>query len=487
METVPTSNKLSKTKKSLKNTISSLTKMFTSKPQTIRNSPTLNYEESKKINKDLEKYNKSGLEKISSFCTLAMSETMFYLYLFKKYKTNCFLYEEFMDTQNYFGLSIKIQETYSAADNIEMDTYFDTVARQFVDCIKRGTEILIIPIKIRFIAYEEDSSAHANLLIYRKNLNQIEHFEPHGSYLHDESVDKYLMINIRSKITFLLEKFVSNVNKYLGDPPIQFIRSHIVCPSVQGFQFREEKYSNLIKTADEPIGYCVLWSMFFTELCLKNPTIPSRTLLKYIFDKLNAMSRVEQGNYLKNIIRGYSNLVNKKIKKYFTMFNRGKEVTAKTIDEMYDDGLIFDYMQQAIQKYIDLELQLITNETNKEEIQNKMNELEKDVLKYHQKHLTNRSKILVDEHQQYPEKMDQLLFLKTHNRFNNLMSLTPQSNEFYTPKSNILRSNEFYTPKSYTPRSSKKSKKHSSPSYSKKHSSKKHSVKNSHTLKANKK
>ena len=40
-------------------------------------------------------------------------------------------------------------------------------------------EWLLIFIPVQLLLPQGD--AHANVLIYRKNLNQIEHFEPHGS------------------------------------------------------------------------------------------------------------------------------------------------------------------------------------------------------------------------------------------------------------------------------------------------------------------
>ena len=47
-----------------------------------------------------------------------------------------------------------------------------------------------------------------------------------------------------------------------------------------------ESSSSFIKIIGEPIGYCAAWSMFFTELCLKNPEIPSSTLINYIFNTI---------------------------------------------------------------------------------------------------------------------------------------------------------------------------------------------------------
>lgn len=93
-----------------------------------------------------------------------------------------------------------------------------------------------------------------------------------------------------------------------------------VCPYSKGLQNIESVQSNLIKTADEPVGYCSAWSMFFTELSLKNPEIPSSTLLNYVYEKFQNMTAVEQGNYLRSIIRGYSIFIDEKIEKYFSIF-----------------------------------------------------------------------------------------------------------------------------------------------------------------------
>jgi len=254
----------------------------------------------KKIDAKLKSLNKTGTEKILTFIGSNEVEAMFYLYLFKKYKSNCFLHDKFLK-QRILGMSILINDKYKPLETGEIQIQLDSLSKILVDCIKNNdTKIIIVPVQLRF----PDGSGHANVLIYRKNLNQIEHFEPHGQnyYREKDATDNKI-------IERWMKFFVSKINeklKLIKKPEVKFIESSEVCPYIDGLQ-NLESWSNLTKLAVEPLGYCAAWSMFFTELCLKNPEIPSSTLMNYIFEILrDNMSYAEKMDYLKRVIRGYS-------------------------------------------------------------------------------------------------------------------------------------------------------------------------------------
>jgi hypothetical protein len=156
-------------------------------------------------------------------------------------------------------------------------------------------------------------TCHANLLVYRKNTNEIEHFEPHGRRFLGEH---YGIVN--DKLTEFLEEAILQLNKIFKDEgtkmsPIVLIKAHNVCPRM-GLQVLEEK-SAFPKNPKEPGGYCSAWSMFFAELCLKNPEISSRLIYEAIMKKGELYRN--QPNYFKSVIRGYTCFINKKIYKYF--------------------------------------------------------------------------------------------------------------------------------------------------------------------------
>jgi len=240
-------------------------------------------------------------------------QNMFYIYLFKKYKDKCFVRDI-----NHGGLGMTFyvtenkQNTKLAREAVaEKQTHLNILADNLVSCIKnKNVEITIIPVTI-----SAPRGSHANLLIYRKKLNHIEHFEPHGKYFGG----KQNILSIQIKNT--LNDFVSKINekmKTTKETQIKFIESSNVCPRIEGLQAMEAM-STLPKLKVEPFGYCIAWSLFFAELCLKNPEIPSSDLLTYIFNVLDSMEKIEQMNYLKNVIRGYAVIINEKIEKYFSI------------------------------------------------------------------------------------------------------------------------------------------------------------------------
>ena len=241
----------------------------------------------KKIDDKLKELKKTGTSKILNFAGSAAVETMFYLYLFKKYKSNCFLHDENLK-RRFLGMSIYINPEYDSKQKMETENQLVTLAEQFIVCAKKDTKIIIIPVQLIF----PDGGGHANVLIYRKNLNQIEHFEPHGRKFarnYDDTNNKI--------IDRWMKYFVSEINirlRILKKTEVKLIESSEVCPYMEGLQNLESMSEFIILANVEPPGYCAAWSMFFTELCLKNPDIPSSTLMNYIFNTLQSMSNIEK-------------------------------------------------------------------------------------------------------------------------------------------------------------------------------------------------
>ena len=307
----------------------------------------------KKIDTKLNSLKKIGTEKILTFVGSNEVEAMFYLYLFKKYKSNCFLHDK-NSTRRTLGMSILINETYEPQEVIEIQDQLDSLSKILVDCITNNdTKIIIIPVQLYF----SDGGGHANVLIYRKNLNQIEHFEPHGqkfSRNHDNVVNKIIEKWIK---LFVLK--INAILQLIKKPEIKFIESSEICPYIDGLQ-NLESWSNLTTIADvEPLGYCAAWSMFFTELCLKNPEITSLLLMNYIFEFLrDNMSNSEKNNYLKSVIRGYSVFINQKINKYFSIFfNYG--LTIQKVKNLPPSDL--NNFRHILRYLISIEMNLSTN------------------------------------------------------------------------------------------------------------------------------
>jgi hypothetical protein len=284
--------------------------------------------------------NNANLQKFSS---LPIVESLFNLYLFKKYKSGCVL---LVDKQYYItGVSM-----YTQFPNYNLEIY-DTVSTQIVDCIKRGTKLIIIPLCLVFGNY----SAHANILIYRQATNELEHFEPHGRKFMGEIAERKL-------IKYEIDVFVSIFNvhlKHAGFNEVEFIESSKVCPYAKGFQRLEGAVPNKKYAIG---GYCGAWSMLFTELALANPSLSSREIIEIVYDRAGGLLG---GQYLKNVIEGYSDHISDKINKYYSiLFN--KVMTTAEIqcrdDLATDDEKIV--IMDEFRFIVDLEMELIMSNTS---------------------------------------------------------------------------------------------------------------------------
>ena len=126
--------------------------------------------------------------------------------------------------------------------------------------------------------------------------------------------------NIEDKRSIVpqLKSFIDMLNSNLikiKKKPVTLISSDVVCPYIYGLQGLESA-SKQVKYLIQGKGYCAAWSMFFTELVLKNPTVPTNELLNIIISKFDKNIE-KQSNYLRQIIVGYVNLIHNKIEKYF--------------------------------------------------------------------------------------------------------------------------------------------------------------------------
>lgn len=280
-------------------------------------SDKINYDAAiaKKMDKIFQSYNK--LEPFTSSFYLS---NLFYLYLFKKYKMECHMPNRNEKEKLHFFLDISDhskEEWFYAFRGFQIDA-IKLTAKYVSKCITSGIKILIIPLTIQM-----SEGAHANLLIYRANTGVIEHFEPHGrefggrgSAYVNQTLNSYL-----EQFVKLINKDVKANNKTLNEdqeklPKITLIKAHDTCPEIRGVQALEERSVIPKNTLIEPQGYCEAWSMFFTELCLKNPEMSSREIYTAIMDKTQLYDN--KNNYLRNIIRGYTAFINNKIAKHFS-------------------------------------------------------------------------------------------------------------------------------------------------------------------------
>jgi hypothetical protein len=305
---------------------------------------------SKSVEHSLDYLNRKG-ETIFDFAGSDYVESLFYLYLLKKYKSDC--YVGMQNKGRRLGFSIDIKVNYTPKEMKSMEEYFNEVASQVADCIIRGKSIIIIPLQIKV-----SDGYHANVLIYRKNNNELEHFEPHGKFYNFRESEGYIE-KTKDKLFNLFVKMINIelIRSRHKMPPIKYTKSNDVCPYLQGMQ-NLEAISLFKKTKQEPGGYCVAWSMFFTELCLKNPEIPSSLLLDNIYDKL--FKTKNASDYLKKVIRGYSGIIYEKFTKMLSIFFKEK-VTISMIIELSNSDKVSDRIrskrpQSILNLLIELEI-----------------------------------------------------------------------------------------------------------------------------------
>lgn len=251
--------------------------------------------------------------------------TLYYFYLFSKYHMGCStISRESNDVGIYINLNLEEDDDLEEeginimAENIKF----------IASCIISGSQpLIVIPIFFK----TSGSAGHVNILIYRRAENIFEHFEPHGKFFSGKE-----RMRVIEKLDLLFYHFIEDLNRELREvvndrPLIRMVDSNDICPMLNGVQSLEES-SKLKKMPIEPLGYCMLWCLFFTELCLINPLISSDAIYTSIMSKTLLQDENDQGDYLRNIIRGYSNHVNNKIVKHFSPIF-GTQLTTVKIDK----------------------------------------------------------------------------------------------------------------------------------------------------------
>jgi hypothetical protein len=228
-------------------------------------------------------------------------DTFFYLYLFNKYKQKCVIKNTGLTSNETLGIELQIKDNMPFNKMTQYFEYLNTISEQIIECIKNNVDNIIIPLYLKFT----NNTGHANVLIYRKKNNTIEHFEPNSS-ISNAIIDKKV------------SEFINILNDNLNEnnlPTISLVKSNVVCP-YEGLQTLEVTYSSIEYKDIEGNGYCAAWSMFFTELVLKNPNLSSNELINIIFSKLDE-DKIKRSNYLRKVITGYVNIIYEKIEKYF--------------------------------------------------------------------------------------------------------------------------------------------------------------------------
>ena len=275
----------------------------------------------------LESYNERGQQFAAEgihYSPITLLTSISNLYLIKKYNTNCFMYGNKGNDENFiyggFVFNFSPGQIDLPIERIIPDMLAQINGKNllfqidnFLNCIKNGNPVIVIPLLLQFA----DGTHHANMLIYRQNLNTIEHFEPHGSFLD-------LRSDYGDKMTIILQLLIDKINEINSSSKSRFFNvlpnnirllpSNVVCIRGRGLQAIQ---SQLASFSIEGAGYCQMWSLLFAEMALLNPTMSSTDILEYIYSMLG---RQDGPVFLSNIIRGYVSMLGDEISLYLSKY-----------------------------------------------------------------------------------------------------------------------------------------------------------------------
>jgi hypothetical protein len=289
---------------------------------------------------------------IYAFAGASFVESLSYLYLLNKYKSKCFAKSGegniTRKSGRILGISIPLKINYSKDDEIDLKKQFDEISVTLVNCIKRGEKTIIIPLN-----YFRGLGGHANMLILRIDKKELEHFEPHGGeYVGNEK----LQLSAKKVLLF----FVNILNKELKKenlPEVKYTDASQVCPYISGLQELESMSKLPKKVKLEGGGYCAAWSIFFAELCLKNPQMTSSELLDSIY---NYLTTKESGpDYLKRVIRGYAGVITEQVNIYLSIFFKGKTTVIVLLNNL--SSVTMMKLQDVMNILVDLETYILIN------------------------------------------------------------------------------------------------------------------------------
>lgn len=297
---------------------------------------------------DLEEQGKS----IYSFAGVHFVVTLAYLYLLNKYQSKCFTRSSAgIFSSKYgalLGLIFPLKLNFTKQEESELTKQFKDISIILANCVKRGENTIIIP-----LSYLRGTSGHANVLILRANKGELEHFEPQIEGLVE---NQRLQEKAKQIITF----FVNILNKEFKKenlPQIKYVDASEVCPYISGLQDLEVLSKLSKKGKSDPGGYCLAWSLFFTELCLKNPDISSSELLDNIYNYLTTKS--SGPDYLKGVIRGYAGFITQQVETYLSIFFKRKLTVRQIVD--IESKATHKILDEVLNIIVDLETYIAMN------------------------------------------------------------------------------------------------------------------------------
>jgi len=124
------------------------------------------------------------------------------------------------------------------------------------------------------------------MLIYRKNLNQLEHFEPHGSkFIEGVTTNRSIYPRLINQFMSYIVNKINELNRseHVFENDLTYINPMLSCPTYikksVGFQGLQEVEKDVPKNL---MGTCMLWSYLIATLILENPEVSTINVQEFI-------------------------------------------------------------------------------------------------------------------------------------------------------------------------------------------------------------
>ena len=295
-----------------------------------------------KLKHKIDKLSEKGQGKIVEWVGISLFSQIFYTYLIKKYKSDCYI------DKLYFNISLTGDE-YWFDEKKELPK-INRVCDLIYECSKNNnSNIVLVPFSFNFV-FNNNLFAHANLLIFRKKEFMLEHFEPHGIFRLNRQINMQIEDLLKKYLVMFNDVFFKKFNKRMT-----VVNPESICPTKYGLQTLETS-SSLAKNTP---GFCLAWTLFFAELVLKNPSYTSKEINDKLlnFDETDMVlhgkniSFNQRTDYLRNLISGYVLLLDETLQKYLSKYY-GKDISlSKLIDpknKLFHDKLYADFTAYVI-------------------------------------------------------------------------------------------------------------------------------------------
>lgn len=201
---------------------------------------------------------------------------------------------------------------------------------------------LSIPVeKVRFVMLRitlvlDDTSLHANIVIFDKKLSKLIRFEPYGDWEFNDSYNLDQM---------LVKMFMDALKEINTKVTIKYIRPRDYLDKTK-FQTTSLGDHFAEKNLGDPAGYCLAWCFWFLELKLNNPDDDENLLVGFALDKI-LKSDKQSNNPLLTHIRSYA----KKLDKDKNLLLEKMGIPKTDVYKMSYDGSKLETIKQFVDGY----------------------------------------------------------------------------------------------------------------------------------------